>query len=132
MSKSAHRSHTITQHETLPCLRARRKENLEHRPITCDYSEVHSSEHTEGIQGNTRERPGFKEAEKTKREGRFVMAASEAQKRASAKYQREKTKQVNLKFSPNEMDLFDWLKAQDAPVSTTVKRLIREEIDRTA
>lgn len=52
-------------------------------------------------------------------------------KRASAKYQREKTKQVNLKFSPNEMDLFDWLKAQDAPVSTTVKRLIREEIDRT-
>lgn len=45
---------------------------------------------------------------------------------------REKTKQVNLKFSPNEMDLFDWLKAQDAPVSTTVKRLIREEIDRNA
>lgn len=35
------------------------------------------------------------------------MSATEAQKRASAKYQREKTKQVNLKFSPNEMDLFD-------------------------
>jgi len=30
------------------------------------------------------------------------------------------------------MDLFGWLKAQDAPVSTTAKRLIREEIDRTA
>ena len=60
------------------------------------------------------------------------MSATEAQKRASAKYQREKTKQVNLKFSPSEMDLFDWLKAQDAPVSTTVKRLIREEIDRNA
>lgn len=81
---------------------------------------------------NTRERPGFKEAEKAKQEGRFAMAATEAQKRASAKYQREKTKQVNLKFSPNEMDLFDWLKAQDAPISTTVKRLIRKEIDRTA
>lgn len=132
MSKFAHQPHTIAQRKTLPCPRARRKEHLEHRPITCDYSEVHSSEHTEGIQGNTRERPGFKEAEKAKQEGRFAMAASEAQKRASAKYQREKTKQVNLKFSPNEMDLFDWLKAQDAPVSTTVKRLIREEIDRTA
>lgn len=60
------------------------------------------------------------------------MSATEAQKRASAKYQREKTKQVNLKFLPNEMDLFGWLKAQDAPVSTTAKRLIREEIDRTA
>lgn len=60
------------------------------------------------------------------------MSATEAQKRASAKYQREKTKQINLKFSPNEMDLFDWLKAQDAPVSATVKRLIREKINRTA
>ena len=60
------------------------------------------------------------------------MPQSKAQKRASAKYQREKTKQVNLKFSPNEMDLFDWLKAQDVPVSTTVKRLIREEIDGNA
>lgn len=60
------------------------------------------------------------------------MSATEAQKRASAKYQREKTKQVNLKFSPNEMDPFGWLKAQDAPVSTAAKRLIREEIDRTA
>ena len=53
------------------------------------------------------------------------MASTEAQKRASAKYQREKTKQVNLKFSPNEMDMYEWLTSQDAGMATTVKRLIR-------
>lgn len=54
------------------------------------------------------------------------MAATEAQKRASAKYQREKTKQVNLKFSPNEMDLYDWLEAQGGTKSGVVKDLIRK------
>ena len=56
------------------------------------------------------------------------MTASEAQKRASAKYQREKTKQVNLKFSPNEMELYNWLKAQGGTMSGVVKGLIREKI----
>lgn len=54
------------------------------------------------------------------------MAATEAQKRASAKYQREKTKQVNLKFSPNEMDLYDWLDSQEGTKSGAVKDLIRK------
>lgn len=54
------------------------------------------------------------------------MAATEAQKRASAKYQREKTKQVNLKFSPNEMALYDWLESQDGTKSGVVKDLIRK------
>lgn len=58
------------------------------------------------------------------------MAASEAQKRASAKYQREKTKQVNLKFSPNEMELYNWLKAQDGTMSGVVKDLIKNEIQK--
>lgn len=57
------------------------------------------------------------------------MAASEAQKRASAKYQREKTKQVNLKFSPNETELYEWLRAQPGTMSGAVKRLIREKMD---
>lgn len=57
------------------------------------------------------------------------MTATEAQKRASAKYQREKTKQVNLKFSPNEIELYNWLKAQDIPASTVIKNLIRKEIE---
>ena len=60
----------------------------------------------------------------------MAMTATEAQKRASAKYQREKTKQVNLKFSPNEIELYNWLKAQDIPASTVIKNLIRKEIER--
>lgn len=56
------------------------------------------------------------------------MAATEAQKRASAKYQREKTKQVNLKFSPNEMDMYEWLKAQPGTASGVLKSLIREKM----
>lgn len=56
------------------------------------------------------------------------MASTEAQKRATAKYQREKTKQVNLKFSPNEMDMYEWLKSQDCAMSTAVKALIRKEM----
>lgn len=56
------------------------------------------------------------------------MAATEAQKRASAKYQREKTKQVNLKFSPNEMDVYDWLKEQPGSMAGTIKGLIREKM----
>ena len=47
------------------------------------------------------------------------MASTEAQKRASAKYQREKTKQVNLKFSPNEMDMYRWLTERDGTASGT-------------
>jgi hypothetical protein len=60
----------------------------------------------------------------------IAMTATEAQKRASAKYQREKTKQVNLKFSPNEIELYNWLKAQDIPASTVIKNLIRREIEK--
>ena len=56
------------------------------------------------------------------------MASTEAQKRAAAKYQREKTKQVNLTFSPNEMDMYEWLSSQDVAMSTVVKTLIRKEM----
>lgn len=58
------------------------------------------------------------------------MAATDAQKRASAKYQREKTKQVNLKFSPNEMDLYEWLAQQDGTMSGVVKDLIRAKMEK--
>ena len=47
-----------------------------------------------------------------------------------AKYQREKTKQVNLKFSPNEMDLYEWLASQEGTMSGAVKELIRAEMNR--
>ena len=57
------------------------------------------------------------------------MAVSEAQKKASAKYQREKTRQVNLKFSPREAELYEWLTAQDGSMSGTIKRLIRQAME---
>ena len=53
------------------------------------------------------------------------MASTEAQKRASAKYQREKTRQVNLKFSPREAEMYEWLAKQDGTMSGTIKGLIR-------
>ena len=56
------------------------------------------------------------------------MATTEAQKRASAKYQREKTKQMNLKFSPNEMDMYEWLQSQQGTMSGAIKALIREKM----
>lgn len=55
---------------------------------------------------------------------------SEAQKRASAKYQREKMKQINVKFSPNETELYEWAKAQDGSASGYIKRLIEEDIQK--
>ncbi len=51
---------------------------------------------------------------------------SDAQKRASAKYQRLNTKQINLKFSPNEIELYEWVKSQSDAASTVVKNLIRK------
>ena len=57
------------------------------------------------------------------------MASTEAQKRASAKYQREKTKQVNIKFSPNEMDMYWWLEGHEGTASGTVKDLIRKAME---
>lgn len=58
------------------------------------------------------------------------MASTEAQKRASAKYQRLHTKQVNLKFSPNEMELYEWIQAQEGAASTYIKALVRSDMDK--
>lgn len=52
---------------------------------------------------------------------------SEAQKRATAKYQKEKMKQLSIRFSPNEMDLFDHIKSQPN-VAGYIKRLVREDM----
>lgn len=59
-----------------------------------------------------------------------MMASTEAQKRASAKYQRLNTKQVNLKFSPNEMELYDWIQSREGAASTYIKALIRADMER--
>ncbi len=53
---------------------------------------------------------------------------SEAQRRASAKYKREKMKQVSLRFSPNEMDLYEFLRSHDN-VAGYLKGLIRRDME---
>lgn len=56
---------------------------------------------------------------------------SEAQKRATAKYQKEKMKQLAIRFSPNEMDLYEFAKSQPN-TSGFVKSLIRAAMEREA
>lgn len=51
---------------------------------------------------------------------------SEAQRRAAAKYQRDKVEQINLKFSPRERYLYEWVRMQDEPAGTYVKSVLKE------
>ena len=55
---------------------------------------------------------------------------SEAQKRATAKYQKEKMKQIAVRFSPNEMDVYDYIKSQQN-IAGYIKRLVREDMERS-
>ena len=57
--------------------------------------------------------------------------ASEAQKKANAKYRKEKMKQVVVTFSPRDTDLYEWLSAQPSKAGT-IKRLLREEMRHSA
>ena len=57
------------------------------------------------------------------------MPQTDAQKRASAKYRREKMKQIVISFSPNEMDVYDFLK-QQPNMSGFIKQLAREAMER--
>ena len=54
---------------------------------------------------------------------------SEAQKRASAKYQREKTARKAVVFYPGDAELLEWLNAQ-GNAQGYIKRLIREDMER--
>lgn len=56
------------------------------------------------------------------------MPVSEAQKRANAKY-RKKMRQITVRFSPNEMDLYEHIKTQPN-VAGYIKELIRNDITR--
>ncbi len=60
--------------------------------------------------------------------GRGGEMSTEAQKRAVAKYRREKMRQINIKFSPNERDLHEWVKKQGGTASGYVKDLIRKDM----
>lgn len=53
---------------------------------------------------------------------------SEAQKRASAKYNKEKMKQRAVTFSPNEMELFNYLETKQNK-SAYIKALIQADME---
>lgn len=54
---------------------------------------------------------------------------SDAQKRASAKYNKEKVKQVIVRFYPGEADLHEWLCSQPNKAGY-IKSLIRADMER--
>lgn len=54
---------------------------------------------------------------------------SEAQKRADAKYKKEKTKQALIRFFPKDRQLWDHLQAQPKKAEY-IKRLIAEDMKR--
>lgn len=52
---------------------------------------------------------------------------SEAQKRATMKYQKEKTKQIAIRFSPAEMEIYDFIKSQPN-IAGYIKQLVRVDM----
>ncbi len=50
---------------------------------------------------------------------------TDAHSEAVMRYQKEKTKQLCLRFFPGDMDVYDWLKSRPEPASTIIKRLVR-------
>ncbi len=56
------------------------------------------------------------------------MAQSEAQKRANARYQKESTKNVSIRFMPGDADLLEWLNEQPSKAGY-VKALIRADME---
>ena len=57
------------------------------------------------------------------------MVESEAQRRANLKYRKEKTKQLAMRFYPDDMDLWEHLESQDNKAAY-IKRLIREDLEK--
>ena len=53
---------------------------------------------------------------------------TEAQKRAAAKYTKEKVKAFNLRFYPADADIWEWLQAQEGK-NEYVRSLIRADME---
>ena len=61
------------------------------------------------------------------------MATSPALKKAINKYQKEKVKQVNLKFFPGDMDLLEYARAkgsEQGSLNGYIKDLIKKDMAR--
>lgn len=57
------------------------------------------------------------------------MALTDAQKRALAKYEREKVKNIRVRFYPKDAELYEFVKAQEN-MNGLVLQLLRAELDR--
>lgn len=57
------------------------------------------------------------------------MPASDAQKRANAKYRKNNVKQVITRFYPADADLYEFVKSKD-DMSGYIKSLIRADMER--
>lgn len=57
------------------------------------------------------------------------MERSEAQKQAELRYRKTHVRQVNVKFFPADMDLYDWLQAK-SDRNKYLKALIRADMER--
>ena len=57
------------------------------------------------------------------------LLVSEAQKRATVKYQKEKTRQLNVRFFEDEYELLDWAKSQES-TAAYIKALMRADMER--
>ncbi len=55
---------------------------------------------------------------------------TEAQKRATAKYQKQSTKNVSIRFMPADAELLAWLDSQPNKAGY-IKALIREDMERS-
>lgn len=60
---------------------------------------------------------------------RMVTRKDPATKKAVAKYQKEKTKQIGLRFFPADMDLYDHIKSQEN-VNGYIKGLVRADMEK--
>ena len=56
--------------------------------------------------------------------------ATDAQKRATAKYEKNNVKRVSLKFFPADRDIYDYLKSQDN-MGGYLKSLIRKDMEQS-
>ncbi|MBY4797447.1 hypothetical protein K6V98_03630 [Collinsella sp. AGMB00827] len=59
------------------------------------------------------------------------MAVSDAQRRATEKYRREKTRAAHTVFYPADMDIWEWYSAQENK-QAYIRGLIREDMNRQA
>lgn len=55
---------------------------------------------------------------------------SEAQRRATARYNKKSTIAKSVRFFPADADIAQWALSRDEPFATYVKRLIRADMER--